>query len=182
MTFVNAADKPSLDEALVHFGVKGMKWGVRKNSISKTGQQGNLKKLQKKMDRLDADRAIEGYNYRGWAGKKVYKKMVKKNSKFAFNKLSKAEQVAYLKKIDSKAKRDIALMGAAEVAIILGGGNLLVNKMASSPNARRGAKVSVAILAAQAGRIRVNQIRAVNTAGKMDRLREQIKELEPSRK
>lgn len=30
MTFLNEEDKPSLEDAIAHSGVKGMKWGVRK--------------------------------------------------------------------------------------------------------------------------------------------------------
>lgn len=37
-------DKPSLDEAMAHFGVKGMHWGVRKSTDSATGSTGQTKK------------------------------------------------------------------------------------------------------------------------------------------
>ncbi len=46
--------KPSLEEAIEHYGVKGMKWGVRKSG-KRGSSSGKLSKLNKKLDKRDAE-------------------------------------------------------------------------------------------------------------------------------
>ena len=163
--------KPPLDEALLlHYGVKGMKWGTHKEQTP--AQQ--IQKINKKIARIDANQYIEGVSLRGHYAKKQYKKESKRNPKFAYNKLSPEAKAKFDSTVARKARTGVALRGAAEVAVILGGVNLLAKGMGASPRAKNGALVSAAILSAQAVVIpRGSQIRAINRSLKSDKLRSQ---------
>jgi hypothetical protein len=39
MTYILGHEKPPIDEALEHYGVRGMRWGVRKSEILSLFQQ-----------------------------------------------------------------------------------------------------------------------------------------------
>lgn len=166
-------EKPSLDEALVHFGVKGMKWGVRKE---RTPAQ-EIQRLTKKINRIDADSFIEGESLRGWALRKQYKKAVRKDPKFKVNKLSLDDQIKYHRKATRRVKRSVALRGAAEVATILGGTYGLTKVTKTSAQGRAGVLISSALLAGQVGSMRVEQIHQISLADKMNKLQRQRSQL-----
>jgi len=155
------------EEALAHFGIKGMRWGVRKSPNS-------LAKAQSKMDKLDANKAIAGISYQGHYLRKMANKELRKNPKFSYSKLTPQEKKDWQTKGSNKAIRSMATMGIIETALVLTGGSMLVNKALPRPETRVGAQVGVVLLAGQAGRIRVSQINAVRTAQKMDSLRTEI--------
>lgn len=60
------------DEFLAHFGIKGMKWGVRKEPKTERQQlEGNLRKLTKKRDKFDGQTIFDGHvntTYGQWRG------------------------------------------------------------------------------------------------------------------
>lgn len=159
-------EKPPLDEILLaHSGVKGMHWGVRK----KTPQQ-QIKKLTKKIDKIDANKLIEGVSLRGWAAKKQYNRLVKQNPKFSYGKLSPAEKLAYDKKAANRVKRSVVLRGAAEAGVIVGGTAGLIKVTKTSPQGARGALVAGVLLAGQVGYMRLQQVHAVNASLKLEKL------------
>jgi hypothetical protein len=161
------------EEALAHYGVKGMKWGVHRE---RTPEQ-QLARINKKISRIDANTAIEGISLQGWALKKQYKRSVRKDPAFKFNKLPVAEQERRQRKATNRVRRSVALRGAAEIAVILGGTALLANKVGSSPQAKNGALVSAAILSGKVGKMRIEQLHQLNVGVRLQRLQRERDQL-----
>lgn len=167
-----------IDDVLSHHGVKGMHWGQRKLSSLPPKQQ--LDALQNQRNKMDMNKALAGYNLRGYQIKKMYKREIKKNPDFTFNKLSPEAKQAWLKKGSNRAIRRTATEGAISAAILLGVGNYAVSKVHVSPSASKGARISVALLAGNVGRMTMSQISAIKTADKLDESFAQTKAIEDS--
>jgi hypothetical protein len=159
-----------IDDFLAHHGVKGMHWGVRKSPEQQ--KRAELQKINRKINRLNPDNVQTGLDVQGFGISKQYKKEVRKNPNFTFGKLSPAEKKAYEDKANSRARRAVVTRGAIEVAVILAGGNIAVNKLAQSPSSRQGAKIAVLLLAGQAGYIRLQQLGALHHVIKAEKLRD----------
>lgn len=127
-------EKPSL-ESLEHIGVMGMKWGHRKSQPTASDR---IKQIDKKLNRFSGDKIVAGSQLKGWA----------------INKGSKNPSL--------RAARSVAHRGAIEVGVILAGGALLLSKAQMSDKTRNGAQIAIALLAAQAAYIRVNDLRAIS--------------------
>jgi hypothetical protein len=132
-------------EELAHHGVKGMHWGVRKEQSTSD----MLKKVEKKQQNLDAEKILRGAELRGWAAKKGSKNPSR------------------------RAAISVSLRGAAEIGVILAGGNIALSQVKLSPQTITGARVSVALLAAQAGRMRVSDLQSIREFKKQTELVDQ---------
>lgn len=166
-------EKPSIDEALEHFGVKGMKWGTHRE---RTPEQ-QIKKINKKINKVDVDSYLSGRSLVGFQSQKMHKKALRKNPNFNVKKLSKAEETAWADKAARKSKRASARNGALAVGVILGGTYGLTRVGRPTPTATRGAMISGAILAGQVGFLSIKEIHSVTVAKKIDKLKEERKQL-----
>lgn len=159
------------EQELIHYGVPGMKWGKRKTPAQEKAR------LEKKLDRVDGGSLLTGHGLIGYQGQKMYKKAVRKDPDFKYKNLSPEDK----KKWDDRAKkRAYALSsayGAIEVATILGVGNVAVNKILSNPQSRTGAKISVAILAGTAAKMRISEIKAINDVSRVEALKKKMSDL-----
>lgn len=161
--------KPPLEEVMLeHFGVKGMHWGVRKSLTPAQERQRQLERVNKKINRIDANRVIEGASLQGWQLKKMAKKELKKNPNFTFSKLTPAQREAHLQRASDRARRRVIARGVVETGIILGGGLLALSQVKASPQTIRGAQASVGILSAKGG---LSVVSNVNSIRANDRLR-----------
>jgi hypothetical protein len=181
MTIILGAEKPSLED-LAHFGVKGMKWGVRKPQTPQEQQSRELAKAIQKRDAIDGQKAFDGYGLRGWGAKKIYKRQVRKNPHFALNKLTKEETVAYNKAATRRAARSVMLRGSVEVAAILAGGGFLIKNSGVNSQAQTGAAIATVLLAGQVGAQRVGQLRSLRAANQLDARRQRVLELQARKK
>lgn len=171
-------NKPPLDEALLeHFGVKGMRWGVRKQPPRPPTRNQQIQSLTRKIDRVGAETYVQGQQLRGWALKKQYKKEIKKNPKFSYKKLSPEDQVRYQEKAARKVNRATALRGAGAAAGILGGSLMLSNAARLSPVGRLGVLVTASMLAGNVGLTSIQEINAVNKSMKFDEWQRERKQL-----
>jgi hypothetical protein len=166
-------EKPPIDEALLHFGVKGMQWGVRKE---RTPAQ-KIDKLTKKIEKIDANVALEGISLRGWSARKQFNRAAKKDPKFKYKNLTPEQKRSYDKRVNRRVKRSVLMRGAAEAAIVLGGTYGLTRAVRASPQATTGAVVSGAILAGNVGSMRIQQLRAINKSIKFEKLQEERRAL-----
>lgn len=158
---------PPLD-SLAHYGVKGMRWGVHNAApTTAAARDRQVAKLDSKINRkIDAQQVVIGAAYRNHYGAKIYKKRLKKDPNFRYDKLSKKDQAAYDRKISSKTKRNITAVGVVETAAILAGGNFMLKQIAKDPATLHGGQVALAIIAGQNAKMRIDQIRAVRTTDK----------------
>jgi hypothetical protein len=166
-------EKPSIDEALEHFGVKGMKWGTHRERTP--AQQ--IKKINKKINKVDSEQYLNGLGLIGFQSQKMHKKALRKNPDFNVKKLSKEEETAWAEKAARKSKRASARNGAVAVAVILGGTYGLTRLGRPTPTATKGALISGAILAGQVGLMSVKEIHSVTIANKVNKLKEERKQL-----
>jgi len=113
-----------VNDFLEHFGVKGMRWGTRKASSSKSPED-RIRKIDKKINRLNADRIYGGAGLVGYYQKR-------KPSK----------------RPHAKARSRLLLRGATETAVLLGGSTILMKKMGASRQQVRGGQIAFGLLAA----------------------------------
>jgi hypothetical protein len=130
------------EQALAHFGIKGMHWGQRK---AVTPAQ-RIRQIQVEKDKFSGQRIVDGAGLKGWA--------INKGSKHP----------------TARAITSVSLRGAFEVGVILGGGKLLLDHVSASPKAKQGAAIGIAMLAGQVGLTRINQIRDVRQFNAHDKL------------
>jgi hypothetical protein len=152
-----------IDEySLNHAGIKGMKWGVRKSGSQQTTSPKNrLSEINKKLDKFDANRIVGGAGTVGYYQKR------------------RVSQHPY-----GKAKVRIALRGAAEAAVLLGGGTLVAKKvLGASPMQLRGAQLALGLLAVkEIGLTRVSEIHNVNVYKKHTQLINEKRAIEAAMK
>jgi len=172
-------EKPSLDD-LVHFGVKGMKWGVRKSKPTSSTER--LRELNRKANRLNAETLIVGENQLGAAFRKQYNKAMKKNPNFDFNALTPKQQAAYRAKGHRRAYRRTLIVGAVEASAIIAGGNLAIRQFKLRPQSVQGAKASVLVLAGKSGAMRVSELHAIRTTIKFRELNAERNRLDPKQR
>jgi hypothetical protein len=166
---MDSLEKPSIDEAMLHFGVKGMKWGTTRE---RTPSQ-QIQKINKKISKTDSTAYLNGTSLIGYQSAKMHRKALRKNPDFKVKKLSKAEQDAWAAKAARKSNRASARNGAVAVGVILAGTYGLTRLGRPSPNATKGAMIAGAMLAGQIGFSSVQEIRSVKLAQKVDKLKEQ---------
>lgn len=143
-----------IDNFLAHYGVAGMKWGKRtKKPIS-----AQIKKLEKKRDRFNANNIVRGAELTGWA--------INKGSKNP----------------SRRASTSVALRGAAEVAIILAGGNVAINAMGAHGKTLQKGRIAVAGLAAQAATMRVHELKSIHDFKSHKEIINQINDLQKQQK
>lgn len=160
------------DDFLAHYGVKGMKWGKRK-----TPEQ-RLAKVNRKIDRIDGNRAFQGYMLRAHFTGKMAKKELKKNPNWDYRKLSDAEDARFNAKADAKARRVILRNGATAAAIIAAGAAYTTTQMKLSPQNARGAQIAFGILALKTLGPTVTEMREINSVSKLNRLQRERAKLE----
>ena len=157
------------DVYLAHYGKKGMKWGVRNNATAS-------EKAAKKLDRLSGQKIYDGNGYKGYYGQRVAKQRERKAPGSSLTKNMTPEELARVKRqINRKTYTGIVLRGATAVTV-----SLAAPKLASSLNVNpkdvaiisKGSK----FVAAGQALTTVQQVRAVQTANKADKLREQIRD------
>lgn len=171
-------EKPDLNELaeLVHYGIKGMRWG---HSKERTPEQvdARITKLKRKRDKLDGNKVFEGYHLRGWAANKMHNKRVKKDPGYVKN-LSTQDRRNIEKKADAKALRSVILRGSVETAAILVGGNLLMKHVAKDPKILKGGQIAGVILVGkQVVLPRLHQIQTIRELRKADEIRNEIVDL-----
>lgn len=147
-----------VDDFLMHYGVKGMKWGKKAPKTRTEEIDDRLKKLERKRDKKDGQKIVDGAELRGWAINKGAKNPSR------------------------RAKTSVALRGTAEVAGILVAGNLALNAANLHPNTTSKGRIAVAGLAVTAARSRVSQIRAVNEFDSHRAIVDEIATLQKERK
>ena len=135
---------------LEHFGIKGMKWGVRNSSKAVTPTERRAQ-IEKKIDKMSGQRIYQGAGLTGFYAQK--------------GKAPKTWDAA-----TNRATRRLALRGAVEAGVILGGSFTLLKHAKLSKSGRDGLKLSAALLAAKAGQIRLSQIHDVRVSGKHRKL------------
>lgn len=175
MTFLEE-EKPDLDD-LVHFGVKGMHWGVRKERTPEQKRDARITKLKSKRDKLDGHKVFRGYELRGWAANKMHDKRVKKDPDYV-KKLSKQERRDIEKKADAKALRAVILRGSVATAAILVGGNVMLKQVAKDPQILRGGQIAGAMFVGkQVVLPTIHEVRSIRQLKKADRIRNEIVDL-----
>jgi hypothetical protein len=127
--------KPSPEElVLKHYGVKGMRWGVRRTEKQLSGSRkkspenmtsaekaARIKKLHKELQKMNPELGLAGAGVRGHYGKKLSKKDFKKNPDYDWRKESPEKRLAISKQVTNKATRGtIYRAGAVAAAGILG--------------------------------------------------------------
>lgn len=162
-----------VEDFLAHYGVKGMRWGVRKSNA------------QRKIDRLNTDSAIAGYGYRGHYAQKKAKRYAKKIGKDEFTrkdfaKLSKKDQIKYERSIKRAAYSGIVGRGFVEAALVGGGGTLLVKGLKVNKKDAQILKVGGTYVMGHIAVGRTLQAKAIRDSYRLDRLREELNSKENS--
>lgn len=136
MIFLNNNEKPSLEEALAHFGVKGMKWGVHKKRPEAVPRHSSYKSLQYNNDkRYHGKKGAEAINAKLHQGVSL--------------KQARKEQMPITKK---NRRRNMAIVLSAYAAwrlspLFLSMLRSTLLKAAASKVARDGAKTAANLLA-----------------------------------
>jgi hypothetical protein len=162
-------DPQEVDDFLQHFGVKGMHWGVRRESAPPTNAQQRAS-LEKKISRINGQTAVSGYELRGSVLAKQYKRNIKKDPNWSYGKLSPEKRAEYTRKADAKVTRKVIALGVLETSAILGGGALAYTHIKGSDASRQGAAIGAILLAGKVGQMRISQVHQIYVAGKLDEL------------
>lgn len=113
MSFDNA------DDVLAHFGVKGMKWGVRKQRVSK----GSSKSSKKSDTHEDYQHAHSRVSNKKLSNKELQRRVNRLNLEKQYSELTAKKQGKYRKKLGEKYAENFANMtmkvaGAAATAAV----------------------------------------------------------------
>lgn len=155
---------------LEHFGKKGMKWGVR-------NEQHSFNRKRRKLERVNSDSALTGYNLKGASAQKISNKRLKKDAGWdlkGFQNLSQKERDAYNRKISLNAYGATLIRGTIQTAIVLGSGKLLLSQMNLNPKLLKQGETSVKVLAASFGLTQVKELKGIHDANKLDKLRAEV--------
>lgn len=177
---------PPLNE-LIHYGVKGMKWGVRKDrlknvdSMTYAQKQARIKKLHKELEKMDAELGIAGAGLRGHYGKKLTKKDLKKNPNYDWRKESPEKRIELSRQVTRKAVRGTMLRHGAAIAAGLVASNQAKRISLSNPKdaeiLRAGAKYAGLAFSANAAVTGVQSIRAIRQEGREYDIRVELTKL-----
>lgn len=144
---------------LEHFGVKGMKWGVRKTRPSNVDSKvARIAKIDKKTSRMNASRIMDGAGIVGY----YQSRKIGGNSKRPY----------------TNARVRLILRTGVEAAAAITAVNYGLNRVQGSPQQIAGAKISLAALGAQQGLWpRVNQIHNIGVYKRHTKLIEERRSL-----
>ena len=121
---LGASDKPSLTEAIEHFGVKGMKWGVRRDPRNVASRARD--RATRKAAAADRNREIDAARSRLRSGEtratfKTAKRQFKEDKKtLGRREARKKLYAARLKKNSDIETANMIKTGGEEVGVILG--------------------------------------------------------------
>lgn len=153
------------EEAIEHFGVKGMRWGVHKKPLTQ-------EKARKKLDKLDSNLALEGYSLQAHGSKAANRYAKKKYGKnYDFKKLTTPQKKDLNRIARKSARRKVLAAGAFNASLMLGttlGGIKLMNL---DPEIARGGKITAGLMTANVGRTTIHQLRALKATEKLEELR-----------
>lgn len=178
------AEKPPLDEdLLMHFGVKGMRWGVSTKRTPKTTEQKRaeaISKLNKKLENINGYSAFQGDLIRQYGEKRsrANKREFGNVDQEKFNRMSLEEKARYEKRGATRARTGVVLVGGAQVAALMGGGFYLASKVAGNSRTAQNGRQAVAALSSILALKHVIALRDISTVQKRERIRYQIQALE----
>jgi hypothetical protein len=153
-----------VEDFLAHYGVKGMRWGVRRSA-------------RERLDRANVDSAMVGWNLKGHAAKKISNRRKKKEpdwDRHKYEKLPEAERKKYDRKINRSAYARSVGTGAAATGVVLGGRQLLMSNLKLSRSTSVGLNQASIFLAAGMGLTTLLQLKGIHDANKIDRLRKEV--------
>jgi hypothetical protein len=173
--------EPDVEEFIAHFGVKGMRWGVRKSQLSSTEvRNSEIARISKRIPKYNTEKGLRvaaGYQLRERGLAKQSAKSLKRNPSFTYKELSPEQKAAFQRKASNAVTRSVMLKGAAQVAALLAGGPIVgANVGRSVEGATAGAIVSV-LLAGKLGKTRVSELRSIHAATKSDERKLKIEKL-----
>lgn len=107
---VGQDEKPKLDDLIVHFGVKGMKWGVHKKDTSSGSSSRDTRKADKAAANEKRDKAIDRARGRLASGK-IGRELDAAEAKFKADKavVGRREAKKALNKVKAKLRDEVDL-------------------------------------------------------------------------
>lgn len=167
---------------LAHFGVRGMKWGQRKKrgTLSAKERVDKIGKLERKLDRINGYRALQGDLNRSWGEKrsKANRREFGKVDQKKFGKMTLDEKRRFESRGAAVSRAHILARGSLAVGAIVGGGLLLTNRLSSSASQIASGRRAVGAIGAVMGMKIASDLRDVSVAQRREDYRYQIAELE----
>lgn len=172
-------------ESLAHYGIKGMRWGVRRSEnkgepkkLSARETARRVKQIERKLNRMDADEALAGLGLIGYEAKRYGNKMRKKHGEdWTGSKLNRKERLEFERKMGGRAIRRQLRRGAVEVGIVLGGAAIAKNTLNLSPRTLDGVRQVSVYMGGAYGIMRLREVKGVNTWLKMQKLKDERNDL-----
>lgn len=172
----------TVDSFLEHYGVKGMKWGVRKAASSLAGDKKKLirtaqvglagvavAKAAKPFVTRDATNTVQGYGIRGYNARKIDNKLQKQGKAKSTKQLTPQEA----KKLDRRIKRrtyaDLVARGTVETGVILGARKVAMNALKSDPKTAQMIDVGAKFMTTAVVLGRATQLKGVSDSYALDR-------------
>lgn len=186
-------------EFLEHSGVKGMKWGERKDAsykkrydkelgelkslasnyksryagMSPTELNAHRTRIQSKLNRMDMNTVLGGMGY--GAPSRVYAQAKKRGDQTPYQKLSATEKNAVDMKTRkgrlAKATATSLAIGAIEIAAVVGGGNYLISKSNLSAKTKQlGRQQTTLVLGGTIATIHIQDLMAMRSAARFNEL------------
>lgn len=151
---------------LEHYGIPGMKWGVRRSPA-------------KRLDRMNANSAMTGYGLRGYAAGKVSKSYIRKHKDPSFDikkyeKLPVKERKKYDAKIKRKAYTSVLGRAVLEPLLVAGVGSVAVSKLNVSQKDKEVLKQGALAFTALSSMARATQVKSIRDSYKTDKLRKEV--------